>query len=134
MEPYITLFFFVTDIYESFVRPHLNFGDAVYDQLNNGSLSDITESLQYNEALTITAAVRGPLKEKLYQQKQPFRGVLRKRCSENMQQIYRRTPMPKCDFNHTSPWVFSRNFAAYFQNNFFLKHILVATSEVITLC
>ena len=30
-------------------------------------------------------------------QKQPSRGVLRKRCSENMQQIYRRTPMPKCD-------------------------------------
>ena len=32
-------------------------------------------------------------------QKQPVRGILRKRCSENMQQIYRRTPMPKCDFN-----------------------------------
>ena len=32
-------------------------------------------------------------------QKQPPRGVLEKRCSENMQQIYRRTPMPKCDFN-----------------------------------
>ena len=32
-------------------------------------------------------------------QKQPSRGVLRKRCSENMQQIYMRTPMPKCDFN-----------------------------------
>ena len=32
-------------------------------------------------------------------QKQPLRGVSRKRCSENMQQIYRRTPMPKCDFN-----------------------------------
>ena len=29
-------------------------------------------------------------------QKQSFRGVLRKRCSGNMQQIYRRTPMPKC--------------------------------------
>ena len=28
-------------------------------------------------------------------QKQPSRGVLMKRCSENMQQIYRRTPMPK---------------------------------------
>ena len=27
------------------------------------------------------------------------RGVLRKRCSENMQQIYRRTPISKCDFN-----------------------------------
>ena len=32
-------------------------------------------------------------------QKQPARGVPRERCSENMQQIYRRTPMPKCDFN-----------------------------------
>ena len=31
--------------------------------------------------------------------KQPSRGVLRKRCSENMPQIYRRTPIPKCDFN-----------------------------------
>ena len=30
-------------------------------------------------------------------QKQPPKGVSRKRCSENMQQIYRRTPMPKCD-------------------------------------
>ena len=28
-----------------------------------------------------------------YLQKQPSRGVLRKRCSENMQQIYRRTTM-----------------------------------------
>ena len=49
-------------------------------------------------------------------QKQPTRGVL--------QQIYRRTPMPKCDFNkvalqlywkHTSAWVFSCKFDAYFQ-------------------
>ena len=32
-------------------------------------------------------------------QKQPPRGVPRKRYSENMQQIYRRTPTPKCDFN-----------------------------------
>ena len=31
--------------------------------------------------------------------KQPSRGVLKKRCSENMQQIYKRTPMSKCDFN-----------------------------------
>ena len=57
-----------------------------------------------------------------YLQKQPSRGVLRKRCSENMQQIYRRTPMPKCDFNkvslriylnHTSAWAFSCKFPAY---------------------
>ena len=34
-----------------------------------------------------------------YLQKQPSRGVFRKKCAENMQQLYRRTPMPKCDFN-----------------------------------
>ena len=60
-------------------------------------------------------------------QKQPSRDVLKKRCSENMQQNYRKTPMPKCDFNkdalqlhwnHTSAWLFSRRFAAYFQNTF----------------
>ena len=33
-------------------------------------------------------------------QKQPSKGGLRKRFSENIQQIYRRTPMQKCDFNH----------------------------------
>ena len=31
--------------------------------------------------------------------KQPPRCVLGKRCSGNMQQIYMRTPMSKCDFN-----------------------------------
>ena len=50
-------------------------------------------------------------------QKQPSRGVLRKRYSENMQQIYRKTPMP-CNFieitlgHRCSPV----KFAACFQN------------------
>ena len=59
--------------------------------------------------------------------KQPFEGVLKKRCSENIQQIYRRTPIPNCGFNkvskqhcwnHTSAWVFSCKFVAYFYNTF----------------
>ena len=33
--------------------------------------------------------------QKRLAQKQPPRGVPRKRCSESVQQIYRRTPMPK---------------------------------------
>ena len=37
-----------------------------------------------------------------FKKKQPFRYVLRKRCSENMQQIYRSKPKPKCDFNKVS--------------------------------
>ena len=39
------------------------------------------------------------LKYFLYFQKQPTGGVFKKRCSENMLQIYRRTPMPMRDFN-----------------------------------
>ena len=50
----------------------------------------------------------------LYIQKQPSRGVLWKRCSENMKQIYKRKPMPKCDFNkvaflHIFRTLFSKN-------------------------
>ena len=75
-------------------------------------------------------------------QTQPFRRVLRKRCSENMQQICRRTPMPKCDFNsicvrallnHTSRWVFFCKFAAYSQNTFSLEHLWRTASDFYTL-
>ena len=46
--------------------------------------------------------------------------------------------MPKCEFNkvakqlywnHTSAWVFSSKFAAYFQNTFPEKHLWMASSE-----
>ena len=44
-----------------------------------------------------------PLSERKFyitlQQKQLFIGAFRKKCSESVQQIYRRSPMPKCDFN-----------------------------------
>ena len=38
-----------------------------------------------------------------YRQKQPPRCVLRKKCSDNMQQIYRRTPM-LCNFIEITLW------------------------------
>ena len=41
-------------------------------------------------------------------QKQPSWGVLRERCSDNMQQINRRTPMPKYDFNNVALHLFIR--------------------------
>ena len=41
----------------------------------------------------------GVLEELINLQKQPPRGVLSERWSKNMQQIYRRTPLPKCNFN-----------------------------------
>ena len=54
--------------YKSFIRPHLDYGDIVYDQPNNSSLSEKIESLQYNAALAITSAIKGSSKEKLYQE------------------------------------------------------------------
>ena len=68
-------------------------------------------------------------------QKQPSRGVPRKRCSKTMQQIYRRTPMPKCNFSKDAKQLmFSCTFVAYFQNNFSQEHRWVAASEYILLC
>ena len=58
---------------------------------------------------------------KQIQLKEFYLGVSIKRCSENMQQTYRRTSIPKCDFNywnHTSAWAFSCKLASYFQNTF----------------
>ena len=35
----------------------------------------------------------------MYVQKQPSRCAIKKRCSGKMQQIFKRAPMPKFDFN-----------------------------------
>ena len=53
-------------------------------------------------------------------QKQPSRGVLKKRCCENMQQIYRRTPLPKCNFIEISlrHWCSSVNLLHVFRTHF----------------
>ena len=70
-------------------------------------------------------------------QKQSSRGVLKKRCSENTQQTYRRTPKPNCDFNNIalqlykttlSHGCFFCKFAAYFQKTFTQEHLCVAVS------
>ena len=53
-------------IYKSFVRPHLDYGDIIYDQPKNESFYTKLESLQYNAALAITGAIRGTSKVKLY--------------------------------------------------------------------
>ena len=55
-------------IYKSFVRPHLDYSDVIYDQPNNQTLCDKIESVQYNTALAITGAIRGSSKVKLYQE------------------------------------------------------------------
>ena len=44
-------------IYKSFIRPHLDYGDVVYDQPHNETFCSKLESVQYNAALAITGAI-----------------------------------------------------------------------------
>ena len=54
-------------IYKSFARPHLDYGDMIYDQTFNMSFQQKMETIQYNAALTITGAIRGSSRQKVYQ-------------------------------------------------------------------
>ena len=54
--------------YKSFIRPHLDYGDVIYDQPLNESLSNRIESVQYKAALAIIGAIQGSSRKKLYQE------------------------------------------------------------------
>ena len=53
----------------------------------------------YESNLALTHKIKDLFGSEGIQKKQPSRSVLRKRCSENMQPIYRITSMSKCEFN-----------------------------------
>ena len=44
-------------IYKHFVRPHLNYGDILYDKPNNENFQNKLEKVQYRACLTITGAI-----------------------------------------------------------------------------
>ena len=54
-------------IYKSFLRPHLDYMEVIYDRAFNESFRNKLESVQYNVALAIPRAIRGSSREKLYQ-------------------------------------------------------------------
>ena len=55
-------------IYKALVRPHLDYGDILFDQTYNSSFHEKLESIQYNACLALTGAIRGSSKEKIYQE------------------------------------------------------------------
>ena len=54
-------------IYKSFISPHLDYGDAIYDQASNKSFHQRLESLRYSAAIAITGVIRGTLSGKFFQ-------------------------------------------------------------------
>ena len=55
-------------IYKSFIRPHLDYGDTIYDHPINDSFCKKLESVPYNAALDITGTIKGTSGEKLYKE------------------------------------------------------------------
>ena len=53
-------------IYKSFIRPHLDFGDILYDKPNNESFQNKVEKVQYRPCLAIADAMQGTSREKMY--------------------------------------------------------------------
>ena len=72
-------------IYKSFIRPHLDYCDIIYDQPNNESFCTKIEHIQYNAALAITGAIKGTSQTKLYKELglEPlkFRRLFRRLCT-----------------------------------------------------
>ena len=66
-QPILPRFSLLT-IYKTFVRPHLDYGDIIYDQTYNASFHKKLESIQYCACLAITGTVIGTSYEKLNQE------------------------------------------------------------------
>ena len=53
-------------IYKSFIRPHLDYVDILYDNPNNEHFQSKVEKVQYRTCLAITGAIKGTSRERLY--------------------------------------------------------------------
>ena len=53
-------------IYKVFLRPHINYGNVIYDQSSNESFCKKLGSVQYKAALAITGAIQGTSIEKSF--------------------------------------------------------------------
>ena len=53
-------------MYKAFVRPHLDYGDIIYDEAYNETFHQKLESIQYNAGLALLGAIRGSSREKFY--------------------------------------------------------------------
>ena len=54
--------------YKSFIRPHLEYGDILYDKTDNESFQKKKKKVQYKACLAITGAIQGTSTEKLYEE------------------------------------------------------------------
>ena len=53
-------------IYKSFMRPHLDYGDILYDKPSNDNFQNKMEKVQHRVCLAITGGIPGTSRERLY--------------------------------------------------------------------
>ena len=119
-------------IYKTFIRSHLEYADAIYDQPHNTSFVNKLESLQYNAALAITGAIRGTSRDKLYNElglehlssrRWYKRLCLFYKILKDKSPSYLYNIIPKCGLSHITrnshliPSIFCHT--DYFSNSFF---------------
>ena len=85
-------------IYKAFIRPHLDYGDVIYDKVFNQSFHKRLESVQYNAALAMTGAIRGTNTGKLYEE-------LRLASLQNRHKLRRLGLFYKIYKDHTPPYL-----------------------------
>ena len=124
-------------IYRSFIRPHLDCGDIIYDQAYNASFHQKLDSIQYKAELAITGTVRGISKEKLYDELgletfekrrwyrklSCFFKIFRYKCLKYLSNIIPTSMSPYItrDTNNIPLFKVKHNF---FQNPFFLSAVI----------
>ena len=54
-------------IYKSFVKPHLDYGDVIFDKAYSNSFQQRLESLQYKASLAVTSGIKGSSTKRLFE-------------------------------------------------------------------
>ena len=72
------------NIFKSFVRPHLDYGDIIFDRAYNTSFYQNVKSIQYNAALAITGIVRVTSRELGFESLQQKRWYIKLGCLFNV--------------------------------------------------
>ena len=116
-------------LYKAFVRPHLDYGDILYDQARNESFHLKLECIQYNACLAITGAMHGSSREKLYQEL-GFESLQQRRWYRKLCCFYKifKNESPRYLFNiipTRNPFYITRNHTnipLFKTNHIFLKN------------
>ena len=61
-----TIYKTIRIVYKNFIKPYLDYGNAVYDKCLNKSFFKKIESVQYNATLAMTDSILGTNTEMLY--------------------------------------------------------------------